>query len=728
MTFDLSIIIVTYKSRAYIERCLAALTRHAPRASHEVFVVDNASGDGTAQHVAGWARTHGHITLLQNTQNEGFARANNRAIQQARGRYILLLNPDTEVTAGALDALVAEADRLNTPHPADSRGGARRFGALAPRLQYPDGSFQPNFYRFPSIWAQIAKLFFAEKLLERRVRAGGLVPVDCAWGAALLFERTPRAGAGPTVLDKNIFLYSEDLELCWRLARQNQQTYVLGSAVVVHAHNKSGEQLYGGARASRARLQEFKKTLRYVTRRYWRGPLKTARFWIYCQLEALNASWRALFLRTLARRRFAPPERAARLAEHATTARVFSGRAQNTPLTTLEKTILTLALALFLSLSTIIAVLLPRGAGNDEDSHTTYVRYVTDYGRLPQPFPIDFGVNREPHQPPLYYLAGATWLKMVRPLGLGTDSLRLFAILLGLVQLYLVFTISRLVLPSGWRVVPLLLFAALPMLAHEFATINDDGLAFIFVSLLTLALVHLWRRSDSARARSTAWYLVAALAGSAAVLSKLFAAPAVLVLGLAITLLARRAHHFRIWLGTLLIASIPLIAWLIFNYHQTGLVLPEVHLGELPELAPYRENVTWNYALSFVVVLWQTFVGRYGSWTVPLPDLLYVAYLVPIALGVAGAVHLQTTQRLGRRLTRWMAAAFLAELAGLAYLNRDYFQPQARYLYPIVGGLLVVLTLGLRRTLSLKTTVVLLTTLGLLSVLVTPFVLRAFFA
>ncbi|MDP2587308.1 MAG: glycosyltransferase family 39 protein, partial [bacterium] len=648
-------------------------------------------------------------TVLKNDSNLGFARANNRAIEQATGEYLLLLNPDAEVTSGSIDALIKRADSI------------KNLGGLAPQLRYPDNTYQPNFYAFPSMRAQLAKLVFREKAKERYIQQGRLVPVDCAWGAALL---VPRLINGRRIaLDKNIFLYSEDLELCWRLHTQGRRVYVDGAVTFIHAHNKSGEQHFGASRASETRLLEFKKTLRYVTRRYWRGPFKEVRFWLYCQLEALNASWRRLLLATLFKSRFAsrpdPQERASRMREHRATARVFSGRTErHQPLTRFESVVVVFSLILFISLALTIAGLLPRGRANDEDSHVTYTRYVADYQRLPDQLAIDFGVNREPHQPPLFYIMGAGWLELVRPLGLGIDSLRTMMILLGLVQMLLVYRLSRLLLPVGWRVVPLMLFAALPMLVHEFATVNNDALSFVLLTVVTIAMLRLWRTNTSA-----AWYVVAALAGAGAVLTKLFAGPPLLVLGLAITLSARRHNKLRVWFGALVIAAIPVALWLWFNLQTTGYLVPEVHLGELAQLDPYREDVSWNYLLSFFVVLWQTFVGRLGSWDIVYPDLLYVAYLIPIGLAVAGLFRLDQANSHTRRFVHWITGAIVSELFMLAYLNRDYFQPQARYLYPMVAGLLVILTLGLKKTLPLKPAIALLILLGGVSLALTPGIL-----
>ncbi|MFH0830783.1 MAG: glycosyltransferase [Parcubacteria group bacterium] len=702
----LSISIVTYKSREHVLRCLTSIKQHQPRNPYEIFVTDNASKDGTVEAI----RQHfPEVSLIVNQSNEGFARANNRAIARARGTYVLLLNPDTEVTAGALDTLVKLAQ------------GQAQLGALAPKLVYPGGRYQPNFYRFPSLRAQLAKLLFLEKRTEARAQREALLPVDCVWGAALLF---PRIIAGQVIyLDKTIFLYSEDLELCWRLARLGRARFVTSQATIIHAHNKSGEQLYGGSRANTNRLTAFKNTLRYVTRCYWRGPFKSVRFWIYCQLEATNALGRRLLLQTFFAKKYQADERVRRIAEHSAIAHVFAGAKTHTPLSRLEATLILAALALFISLAIMIATGVPRGRGNDEDSHITYVRYVADYTGLPDPLKIDFGVNREPHQPPFYYLVGAAWLRLVRPLGLGVDSLRLLAILLGLIQFWLVWLISRELLPQGWRVVPLVFFASLPMLVHEFATTNNDALSYLMVSGLTLALIRTWLHPEQ-----TGWYVVGALAGAGAVLAKLFAAPAVLILGLALTLSARRAQRLRLWLGALLVSAIPVVWWLWHNYANTGLFVPEIHLGELPELTPYLESPNLGYWLWFVLILWQTFVGRYGSWDIVFPNYLYVLYLVPVLLGAAGfallarrrhSVHLQRRTDLLPSLGRWIGGALLAELLMLIALNLRFFQPQARYLFSVIAGLLIVLSWGLSRSFSWKIASAVVGSLGVLSAVLT---------
>ena len=103
----LSIVIVTYNSLAHIHACLTSLAQHPPAIDHEIVVIDNASPDGTAAAVRQrWPR----VRVIESAGNCGFAKASNIGIRQTSGELILLLNPDTSVPAGALDALIAALD------------------------------------------------------------------------------------------------------------------------------------------------------------------------------------------------------------------------------------------------------------------------------------------------------------------------------------------------------------------------------------------------------------------------------------------------------------------------------------------------------------------------------------------------------------------------------------------------------------------------------------------
>ena len=160
---DLSIIIVNWNTRELLARCLQSVgsgfefrvarsagqsaTCNPQPVTYEVFVVDNASTDGSAQMVRErfpWVR------LTANSENVGFARANNQAIRKSKGRYVLLLNPDTEVHPGALETLTRFMDTRT------------KAGAAGARLLNPDGTLQAWCYPAPTLSREFWRLFYLD--------------------------------------------------------------------------------------------------------------------------------------------------------------------------------------------------------------------------------------------------------------------------------------------------------------------------------------------------------------------------------------------------------------------------------------------------------------------------------------------------------------------------------------------------------------------------------------
>src|SRR3954471_16185450 len=133
---DVSIAIVSWNTRDLLYTCLQSIIDSTQRIAYEIIVVDNASSDGSAEMVAHAFPT---VRLICNHENQGFAQANNAAFAGASGRYLLLLNPDTEVHAGAIDVLVDYMDRH-----AD-------VGALGAHLLNADGSTQVSCSHFPTL-------------------------------------------------------------------------------------------------------------------------------------------------------------------------------------------------------------------------------------------------------------------------------------------------------------------------------------------------------------------------------------------------------------------------------------------------------------------------------------------------------------------------------------------------------------------------------------------------
>ncbi|MHB1417931.1 MAG: glycosyltransferase family 2 protein [Chloroflexota bacterium] len=234
---DISIVIVSWNVRDLLIGCLCSVRRELGGGLRgEVFVVDNASGDGT---VAAVTEAFPEVRVLANDTNLGFVRANNQALARCTGRYVLLLNPDTEVREDALARLVAAAD-------ADPQ-----LGAVGPRLLNGDGSVQPSRRRFPGVKTAVLESTVLERLFRQSatVRAFYVADrsddeeqdVDWLVGACLLLRRSAIAQVG--VLDERFFMYSEELDLCYRLRQAGWRVRYVPDAAVVHYEARSSEQV-----------------------------------------------------------------------------------------------------------------------------------------------------------------------------------------------------------------------------------------------------------------------------------------------------------------------------------------------------------------------------------------------------------------------------------------------------------------------------------------------------
>ena len=228
---DVTVVIVSFNTREELEACLASIAAAPPAVAHRVVVVDNASSDGTPAAV----RQHWPwVRLIASDRNLGFAAANNLAIREADTEFVLLLNSDTLVPAGAIDALVLALE---------SDTGAV---AAGPRLVGADGrpeiSFGPMLGPFNELRQKVLG-----RLYDRRV-AGAVALVtratrrrhypDWVSGACLLVRRADALAAG--LLDDRYFLYAEDVDFCAALRALGRRILFTPDAEVVHLRGASG--------------------------------------------------------------------------------------------------------------------------------------------------------------------------------------------------------------------------------------------------------------------------------------------------------------------------------------------------------------------------------------------------------------------------------------------------------------------------------------------------------
>jgi N-acetylglucosaminyl-diphospho-decaprenol L-rhamnosyltransferase len=227
---DLAIVIVSANSAHWLERCLSTVFERAGEATLEVVVVDNASTDGTRELV----ESTFPLVRVIDSPNRGFAYGNNRGLEQVRARYLLLLNPDTEVFDGTFGELLGVLD------------AKPRVGVAGVRQLKPDGTLGRSIHRFPTVSRAFGEALFSERWPVHPAWAGEreLDPCayeregECDWptGAFLLVRREALQSAG--LLDERFFLLCEEPDLCLRIKRAGWQVLHVPEMTIVHHAGK----------------------------------------------------------------------------------------------------------------------------------------------------------------------------------------------------------------------------------------------------------------------------------------------------------------------------------------------------------------------------------------------------------------------------------------------------------------------------------------------------------
>ena len=230
-TIDLSVAIVSFNDGQWLERCLASLRERRGDIAAEVIVVDNGS-DGAGDLVA---RVAPDVRVIF-TENHGFGHGNNRAVMAARGRYLLFLNPDTELLDGTLADLVTAMDE----RPDVGLAGVRQVTA--------DGTLWPTIRYFPGVARALGDALASERW-PRRPRWAGERELDqslyarefeCDWtsGSFMLARREALLSAG--LFDERFFVYSEEPDLCLRIKRAGWGVRHLPAMTILHHARKGG--------------------------------------------------------------------------------------------------------------------------------------------------------------------------------------------------------------------------------------------------------------------------------------------------------------------------------------------------------------------------------------------------------------------------------------------------------------------------------------------------------
>jgi N-acetylglucosaminyl-diphospho-decaprenol L-rhamnosyltransferase len=232
---DVSVIIVNWNAAAVLPACLASLPAALGELTSEIWVVDNASTDGSPAMVEA---QFPQVSLLANNVNSGFAAANNQAASQASGRYLLLLNPDTISPPGAFEKLVRFADLRPD------------VGCAGPRLAHSDGRYQRSaWYGFPGLGMALMDAFYLWKIprlpLARQIeldpdKRGEPVSVDHLLGACLLIRRETWQQVGG--LDEAFFLFLEETDWCYRARHAGWQIVYQPAITITHLGEHSVNQ------------------------------------------------------------------------------------------------------------------------------------------------------------------------------------------------------------------------------------------------------------------------------------------------------------------------------------------------------------------------------------------------------------------------------------------------------------------------------------------------------
>ena len=230
---DLTVIIVNYKVRDFLGSALTSVQQALRGIDGEVIVVDNASDDGSVEMVRGKFPA---VRVIANRRNLGFAAANNLALRESRGRFLLLLNPDTVVQEDTFQTIVRFLDEH------------RDAGLAGCKILNPDGTLQPACRRsFPTPWVAFTKVSGLSTLYPRsrifgRYNLGYMDPdrtyeVDAISGSFMALRREVYEQVGG--LDEEYFMYGEDLDWCFKIKRAGWKVYYVSETRIIHYKGES---------------------------------------------------------------------------------------------------------------------------------------------------------------------------------------------------------------------------------------------------------------------------------------------------------------------------------------------------------------------------------------------------------------------------------------------------------------------------------------------------------
>lgn len=244
-----SILIVNWNTRALLRACLDSIFATLGAFAYEIIVVDNASSDGSVE----WLQNaYPQVRLIANTENEGFARANNQALASSRGKFALLLNSDAQLHTETLAHLVTVLEQESN------------VAAVAPMLLNSDGTFQAGPNDDLTLWSESLLMFGLARFLRNGFYPGYGAHAprgEYSWvgGTCMLLRRSTWEQIG--MLDTDYFMYTEEADWCWRARQAGWTIWYEPEAQAIHVGGASSRQASARMRATlyKSKLVFFSK-------------------------------------------------------------------------------------------------------------------------------------------------------------------------------------------------------------------------------------------------------------------------------------------------------------------------------------------------------------------------------------------------------------------------------------------------------------------------------------
>jgi len=234
---DLSIVILNYKSKNMVKECLRGIKSVGVDLKYEIIVVDNGSGDGVGKMLQ---ENFPEVKFIASPKNIGFAAGNNLGIRTARGRYVMIMNPDIAVFQGSVETLVKYMDEH------------QNVGIAGPKLLNPDRTVQHSVYSFPRKMTPVYRRTSLGNIRAGKAEIGRYLmsdwdhadarDVDWLLGACLIVRRETLRVVG--LFDERYFLYFEDTDWCRRFWEKGWKVSYVPDSIMVHFHRRESAEAH----------------------------------------------------------------------------------------------------------------------------------------------------------------------------------------------------------------------------------------------------------------------------------------------------------------------------------------------------------------------------------------------------------------------------------------------------------------------------------------------------